>query len=53
MFLMTGNEGYCGRGANPSQQVAQALDGTTIAGHEVRGFVLPEDYANSANVTTR
>lgn len=44
MVLITGYEGYGGRGANPSQQVAQALDGTTIAGHEVRGVVLP-DYA--------
>lgn len=45
MILITGYEGYGGRGANPSQQVAQALDGTTIAGHEVRGVVLPVDYA--------
>lgn len=44
MILVTGYKGYGGRGANPSQQVAQALDGMNIAGQEVRGVVLPVEY---------
>lgn len=40
-MLLTGFQGYGGRGDNPSAQVVQALAGTDIAGQTVIGEVLP------------
>ncbi|MFO1039864.1 MAG: pyroglutamyl-peptidase I [Geminicoccaceae bacterium] len=39
--LLTGFAPYGGRGRNPSAEVVAALDGSDIAGHAVRGVVLP------------
>ena len=44
MILVTGFESYAGRGANPSQQVALALNGITIGGIPVQGHTLPVDF---------
>ena len=39
--LVTGFAPYAGRGRNPAADIAQALDGSTIAGVEVVGRLLP------------
>lgn len=44
MILVTGFEGYGGRGENPAALVARSLGGAEIAGHEVRAEVLPVDF---------
>lgn len=44
MILVTGFQGYAGRSANPSELVAQALDGQRIAGVEIVGRALPVDF---------
>lgn len=44
MILVTGFQSYAGRSANPSEQVAHALDGMTIGGMAVRGQGLPVDF---------
>ncbi len=44
-MLITGFEGYGGRGINPSQEIVRALDGTTIGGATVVGRVLPVEHA--------
>lgn len=48
-MLVTGFEGYGGRAVNPAQEVARALDGTSIAGRRVRGRVLPVSYERLAS----
>lgn len=40
-MLLTGFQGYGGRSDNPSAQVVEALDGTSIKGVLIRGAVLP------------
>jgi pyroglutamyl-peptidase len=40
-MLLTGFQGYGGRSDNPSAQVVEALAGSTIAGQEIIGEVLP------------
>jgi pyroglutamyl-peptidase len=44
-MLITGFEGYGGRGLNPAAEVARALDGQKVQGTVVRGAVLPVSYA--------
>jgi pyroglutamyl-peptidase len=43
--LVTGFEPFGGEADNPSQRIAQALHGTSIAGHRVVGAVLPTEFA--------
>ena len=42
--LVTGFEPYGGRGRNPAAEIAKALDGRMIAGHQVVGRTLPVSY---------
>ena len=43
-LLCTGYEPFGEHESNPSQQVAEALDGETVAGREVVGAVLPVEF---------
>jgi len=43
-LLVTGYEPFGEFEANPSGRVAEALDGTSVAGHEVVGRVLPVEF---------
>ena len=45
--LVTGFEPFDGETVNPSQQIARALDATTIAGHRVIGASLPTEFARA------
>ncbi len=47
-MLLTGFEGYGGRGLNPAAEVVRALDGETIGGETVTGRILPVDYERLA-----
>jgi pyroglutamyl-peptidase len=42
--LITGFDPFGGEAINPSQQIAQALDGEAIAGHRVVGAILPTEF---------
>jgi pyroglutamyl-peptidase len=44
LALVTGFAGYGGRGRNPADEVARALDGRSIGGLAVAGRVLPVSY---------
>jgi pyroglutamyl-peptidase len=44
-MLLTGFESYGGRAINPAEQIVTRLDGTRIAGVEIRGRTLPVSYA--------
>ena len=46
--LITGFEGYGGRGRNPAGETASALDGRTIAGVRVAGRRLPVSFSRLA-----
>ncbi|MGF1528622.1 MAG: pyroglutamyl-peptidase I [Candidatus Competibacterales bacterium] len=39
--LLTGFQAYGGRGLNPAQEIVQALDGSAVEGHTIRGCLLP------------
>lgn len=43
--LVTGFNPFGGEALNPSQQIAQALDGQVVAGHRVVGATLPTEFA--------
>lgn len=45
--LVTGFEPFGGDARNPSQEIAQALDGRVIAGARVAGAVLPCEFGTS------
>lgn len=45
--LVTGFAPFAGETINPSQLIAQELDGTTIAGHRIVGAILPTEFATS------
>ena len=45
--LVTGFAPFGGESVNPSQLIAQALHGQTIAGHRVVGATLPTEFASS------
>lgn len=44
VVLVTGFDPFGGEAVNPSQQIAQALDGQIIAGHRVVGATLPTQF---------
>lgn len=44
MILVTGFQSYGGRSVNPSQAVAEALDGASVGGTAVHGRTLPVDF---------
>ena len=44
-MLVTGFEGYGGRGINPAGEIAKSLHGKSIAGEPVTGAILPVSYA--------
>ena len=44
MILVTGFQSYGGRSENPSERVALALNGMTVAGVRVQGHSLPVDF---------
>ena len=45
--LVTGFEPFAGDSVNPSQAVAEALDGEHIAGHRVVAAVLPTEFGRT------
>jgi len=45
VILLTGFQAFAGHGANPSQDVAKALDGRLVGETVVAGAVLPVDHA--------
>ncbi|MCO8243925.1 MULTISPECIES: peptidase [unclassified Haladaptatus] len=47
-LLLTGYEPFGGDDENPSEMVANELDGEEIAGHEVVGKVLPVEFGSAA-----
>lgn len=49
-ILLTGFEPFGGEAVNPSADVAQALHGSSLAGHEVTGLVLPCEFERSLRV---
>jgi pyroglutamyl-peptidase len=51
-ILLTGFEGYGGRGLNPAAEVVRALDGETVGGARVTGAVLPVSYRRLAGEMT-
>lgn len=50
--LLTGFEPFDGEPVNPSDLIARALDGATIAGHRVVGLTLPCVFGESIEVLT-
>ena len=44
VVLVTGFDPFGGEAVNPSQQIAQALDGEIIAGHRIVGAILPTEF---------
>lgn len=53
MILLTGFEPFGAYKANPSAEVAEALDGRVVGGARVRGAVLPVHHARAAAVVAR
>jgi pyroglutamyl-peptidase len=51
--LLTGFEPFAGERLNPSAQIAEALDGREIAGHRVRGVILPCAFGESRRALLR
>jgi len=47
IVLVTGFAPFGGETVNPSQLIAQELDGQTIAGHRLVGATLPTEFASS------
>ncbi|HXG03807.1 MAG TPA: hypothetical protein VNO23_10400 [Candidatus Binatia bacterium] len=50
IVLLTGFEPFAGFAANPSQDVAKALDGRAVGPAVVRGVVLPVDHARAPTI---
>ncbi len=46
-ILITGFEPFAGARVNPSEEIARALDGRVVAGHQVIGAVLPCVFGGS------
>lgn len=42
--LVTGFDPFGGEAVNPSQRIAQALDGEVVAGHRIVGAILPTEF---------
>ena len=53
IILITGFEPFNGYEINPSQLIAEALDGQNIEGAEIIGIVLPVDFDESVEVVTK
>lgn len=47
VVLVTGFEPFGGEAVNPSQEIARALDGETVAAHRVVGATLPTEFARA------
>jgi len=47
LALVTGFEPFAGEEVNPSQEIARALDGASIAGHRIVGATLPTEFARA------
>ena len=47
VVLVTGFDPFDGEAMNPSLEIARALDGEIIAGHQVVGATLPTEFARS------
>ncbi|MDQ2088958.1 pyroglutamyl-peptidase I family protein [Marimonas arenosa] len=50
MILVTGFQSYAGRSANPSELVAQALEGMRIGSMAVKGYSLPVEFRRVGRV---
>lgn len=48
MIVVTGFEPFGGHAANPSEELAKAMDGRRFGGYAVRGAVLPVHHADAA-----
>src|SRR5207245_2287609 len=53
LILLTGFEPFGGHGANPSEDVAKALDGRAVGGLVVRSALLPVDHAAAGPCVAR
>lgn len=53
MILVTGFEAFGPHAANPSQDLAKAVDGRTVGGIAIRGAVLPVHHADAAGAVAR
>ena len=53
LILLTGFEPFGGHGANPSEDVAKALDGRAVGGTVVRSALLPVDHAAAGPCVAR
>jgi pyroglutamyl-peptidase len=53
MIVVTGFEPFAGHTANPSRELAKAVDGRRVGGHEVRGLVLPVQHREAGAVMER
>jgi pyroglutamyl-peptidase len=51
--LVTGFDAFGGEAVNPSQQIAQALDGEIICGHRIVGAILPTQFGASLPALAR
>lgn len=43
-MILTGFEGYGGRGVNPAEEIIKVLDGQIVAGTTISGHILPVTY---------
>jgi len=53
MIVVTGFEPFAGHPANPSEEIAKAVDGRVIAGQSVRAAILPVHHAEAARAAAR
>ena len=49
-ILVTGFEPFAGDTANPSQELAKAMDGRVVAAHTVRSLVLPVQHETAGEI---
>ena len=53
MIVVTGFEPFGGHPANPSEEIAKAVDGRVIAGQSVRAAILPVHHAEASRAAAR
>ncbi len=53
MIVVTGFEPFGGHPANPSKEIAKAVDGRVIAGQSVRAAILPVHHLEAARAAAR